>query len=130
MEDLFSTSKTNWLELETDVAKTTNAAIEEVQKKNAEIFAMAIAEAKRAEEQKSKNYQTLMQLIGKSVKLGKGLQEWHDTEKENEEYKKDEEQEPSDNVIPPGSEGENGGDDKREGDDKKKEDNNENKKRK
>ena len=75
MEDLFSTSKTNWLELETDVAKTTNAAIEEVQKKNAEIFAMAIAEAKRAEEQRSKNYQNLQKLIGQAPKTIKSLQE-------------------------------------------------------
>ena len=116
MEDLFNTSKTNWLELETDVAKTTNAAIEEVQKKNAQIFAMAIAEAKRAEEQRSKNYQNLQKLIGQAPKTIKSLQDWHDTKKENEEYDEDSESNPGKNVIPDdeGGKGKKKGEDKNE----------------
>ena len=116
MEDLFNTSKTNWLELETDVAKTTNAAIEEVQKKNAQIFAMAIAEAKRAEEQRSKNYQNLQKLIGQAPKTIKSLQDWHDTKKENEEYDEDSESNPGKNLIPDdeGGKGKKKGEDKNE----------------
>jgi len=78
MDELFDTSKTNWLELESDPAKTTNAALEELQKKNAEMFQMAIAEAKRVEEKKSRQYTQLAQLIGQGVKTVKDIQNYKD----------------------------------------------------
>jgi len=99
MDELYNTSKTNWLELETDVAKTTNAAIEEVQKKNAEIFAMAIAEARRAEEQKSKNYQDLQRLIGQVPKTVKSVQDWQDKKDLTNAYR--DKAKPGEEVDPP-----------------------------
>ena len=78
MNELFNTSKTNWLELESDPAKTTNAALEELQKKNAEMFKMAIAEAKRVEEKKSRQYTQLAQLIGQGVKTVKDIRNYKD----------------------------------------------------
>ena len=86
MDELFNTSKTNWLELEADPAKTTNAAIEEVQKKNAQIFAMAIAEARRAEDQKSKQYMQLAQIVGQGTKLVGDVQKWKDAKDDSKAY--------------------------------------------
>jgi hypothetical protein len=99
MNELFNTSKTNWLELEADPAKTTNAAIEEVQKKNAQVFAMAIAEARRAEEQKSKQYMQLAQIVGQGTKLVGDIQNWKDKKDLTNAYRN--KAKPREEVDPP-----------------------------
>jgi hypothetical protein len=80
MNELYNTSKTNWLELEADPAKTTNAAIEEHQKIMAQHFERAIAEARRMEDVRYKNINRLGELIGKGIKTAKDIQEWKDKE--------------------------------------------------
>ena len=82
MNELFDISKTNWLDLDADPAKTTNAGIEEEQKKNAQIWAINIAEAKRFEEQKSKQYLQAATIIGQGAKAVKGFQDWKDKSEE------------------------------------------------
>jgi len=102
MDELFNTSKTNWLELESDPAKTTNAALEELQKKNAEMFKMAIAEARRVEEKKSRQYTQLAQLIGQGVKTVKDVQKWKDAKDEAKDYEGEEGKEVNPEDTPKG----------------------------
>ena len=102
MNDLFDNSKTNWLELDTDIAKATNDALEEEQKKNAEVFAMAIAEARRLEEEKSRKYSQIVDIIGKGAKLKKNLQKWQDAKDEEKEIKGEEGREVDPDLVPKG----------------------------
>ena len=87
MDELFNTSKTNWLELEADPAKTTNAAIEEHQKVMAQHFERAIAEARRLEDVKAKQMNQLAGLIGQGIKVAKSYQEWNDNKKLRKDYR-------------------------------------------
>ena len=115
MNELFDISKTNWLEMDADPSKTTNAAIEEEQKKNAQIWAINIAEAKRAEEQKSKQYLQLATIIGQGAKTIKGFKDWKDKKDLTDAYrdkakKKKEHKEPEEGETKPPENGEENGD--------------------
>ena len=66
---------TNWLELEVDQVEATNAAIEQHQQQWNQHFEVAIAEAKRMEEVKSKQMEQLVSVIGQGAKVYKG---WKD----------------------------------------------------
>jgi len=98
MNELFNTSKTNWLELEADPAKTTNAAIEEHQKVMAQHFERAIAEARRLEDVKAKQMNQLAGLIGQGITVAKKYQKWKEFQDDSKAYdegnKKGEEVEP------------------------------------
>ena len=102
MNDLFDNSNTNWLELETDIAKSTNAALEEVQKKNAEVFSMAIAEARRLEEEKSRKYSQIADILGQGVTLKKNLQAWQDAKDEEKDLEEGKGEEVDPDTAPKG----------------------------
>ena len=86
MNELFNTSKTNWLELEADPAKTTNAAIEEHQKVMAQHFERAIAEARRLEDVKAKQMNQLAGLIGQGITVAKKYQKWKEFQDDSKAY--------------------------------------------
>ena len=86
MNELFNTSKTNWLELEADPAKTTNAAIEEHQKIMAQHFERAIAEARRLEDVKAKQMNQLAGLIGQGITVAKKYQKWKEFQDDSKTY--------------------------------------------
>lgn len=75
---------TNWLELEVDQVEATNAAIEQQQQQWNQHFEVAIAEAKRMEEVKSKQMEQLISVIGQGAEVYKG---WKDHQNNKALYK-------------------------------------------
>ena len=72
-------SKTNYLDLNVDLAKSTNDLIKQEQALWDEHFKVAIEEAGRLEKVKSAQTQQLMNLIGAGAKLGLAAKKWEET---------------------------------------------------
>ena len=71
-------SDTNYLELKSDPAEATNAAIEEYQKALNSEFAARIQEASRAATERSKRFQQVSELLGTYGKVKKQVAEYKD----------------------------------------------------
>tara|TARA_R100000781_G_scaffold114192_1_gene84393 strand:- start:519 stop:3329 length:2811 start_codon:yes stop_codon:yes gene_type:complete len=71
-------SETNYLELKSDPAEATNAAIEEYQKALNSEFAARIQEASRAATERSKRFKQVSELLGTAVKFKQQVDEYKD----------------------------------------------------